>query len=1354
MTEPDSIRVTRTSSRVRRYPGVRPFQDRAEDYALFFGRRVEIEQLYLRVLSVSLLVQFARSGLGKTSLLQAGLFPLLRQKPLLPVLVRLNQEEPLVYTVSKAIERACVSEGLEFTAGKSQGLWELLADTIVWREDLLLTPVLVFDQFEEVFTLRSESFREEFAQELAALACGNPPERLRFAKMDVPQQSDGRAKTRPPRVKLIISLREEYLGSLEEFSIAIPQLFEERLRLGPLNEAGARDAIKLPAGRVDAAIYSSPPFEFESQAVEGIIAFLKGKSGIIEPFQLQLVCQHAEDLVMAKTKSQASSGLIQLTLADFGGMKGLSLILEHFYKKTISNLAKNQQSKARRLCEEGLLDINGHRLMLRKEQIQADYKVTDETLDSMSDERLLVREPRLNSLFYEISHDRLAASIQRAQPFRLPRRLRRRLFTGAAVTVAMLAVVLWGWEQTKQERNHIEQERSRVEKLLSFMLGEKLQAEMRGVGRGDLLQLIQEKSEQSLQEENLNKGLALRNSGNLHRYRGNIERAIRDFRQAQAIFEGSAAISDDKIKAELARTLMELGSALSDRGMLSDALRAYEQALEIRRGIHNRYLRGAQPELLKTYAWNSMPALELAEALDYLGVLYYRAGAVPDALKYHEEAISIAKDHLFDIAESSGQSGKPDSEELEPFLNLAEMVNPTALKVLTSAVGSRATELSLTAEGKNEGFGPYLFLVKEFVSSRPLSAEPRLVEGQAVFWRAMGKYLGKTVNKETKAEFKKVVEAFEMLVRVDPQNALWRRELSMAQAVISTLTFHSCMQKASLCHDKDLTLMQAERQNLEGVEQLRDLVGKDKANLSWKLDLAQALALRAEILGEKKQVLAQTDALHEAIRIYSESMDHVDDAETKSSFAGLYRQRAEAWKNQGKIEKALGDQQQARLIYENLVAELPNHPTYPLFLIVSLAEEIELHKKDGDQSVVARLEKQKTEQENARRQLPNAKGSDIYKNSEWEDLKGVANKAEKQKEPKAAIEAYRIGVAALRKDAEADPHRAAIWSALAQAQQDFALLALNSKNLTEAIEIYRQALLAIRKAVEISPAEAQYQNEAALAHISLGDALQTNEELEGARDQFKAALPFLRAASRLDPTEAAYHGSAREVYNRIHQVNSVLFERNPASQYPLLKERERAFRGALHEAWKATAFSNEEHIRKAQHEQFLMAKRNLAKFLVFENRIPHQAFLLMGQVVVDREATIASDPTNPEDYCRVGEADYAVGFLRRKQALLGWEESIRKGLLAIDWGIKIAGPGKPDILSLCLKFSGLYRMKLGEFLLEDERRQEAIKELEIALPASQNALQLTPEDEEIKGHIQKMSILKEALNKSAITISN
>ncbi|HYK02857.1 MAG TPA: hypothetical protein VE974_13945 [Thermoanaerobaculia bacterium] len=65
----------------RRYPGTGPFGP--EDAALFFGRNRETEELYLRTLSVPLLLQFGRSGLGKTSLLQAGLFPMLRARPFL-----------------------------------------------------------------------------------------------------------------------------------------------------------------------------------------------------------------------------------------------------------------------------------------------------------------------------------------------------------------------------------------------------------------------------------------------------------------------------------------------------------------------------------------------------------------------------------------------------------------------------------------------------------------------------------------------------------------------------------------------------------------------------------------------------------------------------------------------------------------------------------------------------------------------------------------------------------------------------------------------------------------------------------------------------------------------------------------------------------------------------------------------------------------------------------------------------------------------------------------------------------------------------------------------------------------------
>ena len=89
----------------RRFPGVRSFSE--VDHTRFFGREVVAEELLLRVLSVRLLLQFAPSGVGKTSLLQAGLFPMLRPHGLFPLMVRLNVvTEPLITALQRVPRRA------------------------------------------------------------------------------------------------------------------------------------------------------------------------------------------------------------------------------------------------------------------------------------------------------------------------------------------------------------------------------------------------------------------------------------------------------------------------------------------------------------------------------------------------------------------------------------------------------------------------------------------------------------------------------------------------------------------------------------------------------------------------------------------------------------------------------------------------------------------------------------------------------------------------------------------------------------------------------------------------------------------------------------------------------------------------------------------------------------------------------------------------------------------------------------------------------------------------------------------------------------------------------------------------
>lgn len=65
-----------------RYPGSHPFRDTELDRQLFFGRDQEREALKHLILSERLVVLFAKSGMGKTSLLNAGVFSGLRARNL------------------------------------------------------------------------------------------------------------------------------------------------------------------------------------------------------------------------------------------------------------------------------------------------------------------------------------------------------------------------------------------------------------------------------------------------------------------------------------------------------------------------------------------------------------------------------------------------------------------------------------------------------------------------------------------------------------------------------------------------------------------------------------------------------------------------------------------------------------------------------------------------------------------------------------------------------------------------------------------------------------------------------------------------------------------------------------------------------------------------------------------------------------------------------------------------------------------------------------------------------------------------------------------------------------------------
>src|SRR5271165_1855066 len=128
-----------------------------ETRAYFYGREEEVAELARRVQRKLLTVLFGQSGLGKTSILRAGLVPRLRGQGYCPVYVRIDYSrdspEP-AEQIKQAIQRAARRSGEWTQAGVAvagESLWEYLHhrdDVLRDEAGVVLIPLLIFDQFE------------------------------------------------------------------------------------------------------------------------------------------------------------------------------------------------------------------------------------------------------------------------------------------------------------------------------------------------------------------------------------------------------------------------------------------------------------------------------------------------------------------------------------------------------------------------------------------------------------------------------------------------------------------------------------------------------------------------------------------------------------------------------------------------------------------------------------------------------------------------------------------------------------------------------------------------------------------------------------------------------------------------------------------------------------------------------------------------------------------------------------------------------------------------------------------------------------------------------------------------------
>lgn len=397
-----------------RYPGTQPFSIEQAD--IFFGREETVKMLanFLQLHDVTVL--HSKSGLGKSSLLNAGLRPYLdNNEQVKTVYVRFkayleDQDTSPTYTTRRNIVSGQFQKTyLDKIINNEPSFWHDVKEQQIISKGALPI-VFIFDQFEELFTYPAEQIAE-FRDNLAELLYTKVPQRYRDIIRLRQADNSFQLTTEqleiiytPPQIKVIFGIRSDKLHYLSQLAGHIPTILSHCFELAPLSRTQAQDAIYNPAlSRMEK--FESPRFDYTPEAVDRIITFLsEDYTTPIESFQLQIICHALERKIIREQLSQ-------ITVNEIGDLQ--TLITDYYQNQLATIIEPADRKKAQHLIEEGLIfAAEERRVSLYKGQIQNEFNVSDKLLEQLIKTRLL-RAERLpdGGEAYELSHDSLVKSI-------------------------------------------------------------------------------------------------------------------------------------------------------------------------------------------------------------------------------------------------------------------------------------------------------------------------------------------------------------------------------------------------------------------------------------------------------------------------------------------------------------------------------------------------------------------------------------------------------------------------------------------------------------------------------------------------------------------------------------------------------------------------------------------------------------------------------------------------------------------------------------------------------------------------------------------------------------------------------
>ena len=256
--------ATAPRARTSPYKGLTPFAASDSDY--FFGRKSDCEIIGANLMAARLTVLYGESGVGKSSLLQAGLCRQLEElaernraehgaPELVAVVFRNWRDADVVAAVRQTVFDAVA----RLTGSAPQPTGSLAGDLEACSDAVGGEVLLMLDQFEEYFLYHPRAGGEgSFDAELAAA----------LARPDL-------------QANVLISIREDALAGLDRFKGRIAHLFDNYLRVRHLDRESARAAIVKPVARFNKVhAGEGPAVEIEPGSSSGPRRG-QGRSGVL-----------------------------------------------------------------------------------------------------------------------------------------------------------------------------------------------------------------------------------------------------------------------------------------------------------------------------------------------------------------------------------------------------------------------------------------------------------------------------------------------------------------------------------------------------------------------------------------------------------------------------------------------------------------------------------------------------------------------------------------------------------------------------------------------------------------------------------------------------------------------------------------------------------------------------------------------------------------------------------------------------------------------------------------------------------------------------------------------------------------